>query len=175
MSDGVGGLVPAVPGERRAWDVPAYLDHARRACFVCELVAGTPGYEHEVVWRDGDGLVFVAKYPALWGHLLVVPLRHREHVIGDFAPDEYVALQRLVHRAGLALAAVVPAERLYVLSLGSQQANRHVHWHVVPLPPGVPYPEQQVALFAEERGWVRFDPADLGTLARAVGNAMGEA
>jgi hypothetical protein len=115
--------VPAVPGERRAWDVPAYLDHARRACFVCELVAGTPGYEHEVVWRDGDGLVFVAKYPALWGHLLVVPLRHREHVIGDFAPDEYVALQRLVHRAGRALAAVVPAERLYVLSLGSQQAT----------------------------------------------------
>jgi diadenosine tetraphosphate (Ap4A) HIT family hydrolase len=31
------------------------------------------------------------------------------------------------------------------LSLGSQQGNSHVHWHVVPLPPGVPFEDQQLA------------------------------
>jgi diadenosine tetraphosphate (Ap4A) HIT family hydrolase len=34
-----------------------------------------------------------------------------------------------------------------VLSLGSRQGNAHVHWHVVPLPPGVPYGDQQLGLF----------------------------
>lgn len=40
---------------------------------------------------------------------------------------------------------MVPTERLYILSLGSHQGNRHVHWHVAPLPPGVPFEEQQFA------------------------------
>ena len=43
-------------------------------------------------------------------------------------------------------------ERLYVLCLGSLQGNRHVHWHLVPLPPGVPYEQQQVTALAPERG-----------------------
>ncbi|WP_329793660.1 hypothetical protein V1227_17560 [Lentzea sp. DG1S-22] len=33
------------------------------------------------------------------------------------------------------MTALLPVERLYVLSLGSRQANRHVHRHLVPLPP----------------------------------------
>ena len=40
---------------------------------------------------------------------------------------------------------VVPTERLYLLALGSRQGNAHVHWHVAPLPPGVPYEKQQYA------------------------------
>jgi diadenosine tetraphosphate (Ap4A) HIT family hydrolase len=56
-----------------------------------------------------------------------------------------LALQRVVHAVGEALRAVVPTERLYILSLGSAQGNRHVHWHLAPLPPGVPYAEQQLA------------------------------
>jgi len=36
---------------------------------------------------------------------------------------------------------------MYLLSLGSNHGNSHVHWHVVPLPPGVPYKEQQLAAF----------------------------
>ena len=40
---------------------------------------------------------------------------------------------------GRAICAAVPTERLYVLSLGSKQGNSHVHWHLAPLPPGVPF------------------------------------
>jgi hypothetical protein len=39
----------------------------------------------------------------------------------------------------------VPTERLYVLSLGSQQGNRHVHWHLAPAPPGLQFEQQQLA------------------------------
>jgi diadenosine tetraphosphate (Ap4A) HIT family hydrolase len=72
-----------------------------------------------------------------------VPKRHVEQVTGDL--DDYLALQTVVHRVGKAIQAVVPTERLYVLSLGSAQGNRHVHWHLAPLPPGVPFEQQQLA------------------------------
>ncbi len=61
-----------------------------------------------------------------------------------------------------------------MLSLGSQQGNRHVHWHVVPLPPGVPYEAQQIAVFAEEQGHLDVDDADMAELARQVRDAMDE-
>lgn len=41
-----------------------------------------------------------------------------------------------VYRVARAVEQVVPSERTYVLSLGSQQGNAHVHWHIAPLPPG---------------------------------------
>jgi ATP adenylyltransferase len=70
---------------------------------------------------------------------------HREHVTSDFTQDEYLGLQRVVHCVGEAIRRVVPTERLYILSLGSRQGNRHVHWHLAPLPPGVPFELQQLA------------------------------
>jgi hypothetical protein len=47
-----------------------------------------------------------------------------------------------------------------------------VHWHVVPLPPGVPYEAQQFAVFAEEQGHLDVDDADMAELARQVRDAM---
>ena len=163
-----------INARRVPWDMPAYLERVRAACFICELLRGNPTYVEHVVHRDDVGIVFLARYPILWGHLLVAPIEHREHVFTDFTTDEHVALQRLVHRAGRALTAVVDTERAYVLSLGSQQGNRHVHWHVVPLPEGIPYEEQQIAVFAEEKGHLDVDDADMAELARQVRDAMDE-
>ncbi len=61
--------------------------------------------------------------------------------------------------------AEVPTERLYVLSLGSQQGNRHVHWHIAPLPPGVPYLEQQYAALDLERGVLEIPDDEMEELA----------
>jgi diadenosine tetraphosphate (Ap4A) HIT family hydrolase len=96
-----------------------------------------------VFYEDEVAIAFLSRYPTLYGYCLVAPREHREQVTADFTELQYLALQKVVWRVGRALTRVVPTERLYVLSLGSQQANRHVHWHVVPLPPGVPLPEQQ--------------------------------
>lgn len=126
-------------------DFEALRERLGDRCFICELVAGNPEFAHHVVYEDEAAIAFLNRYPSLYGHTLVAPRRHLEQVTGDFAPDEYVALQRVVHRVGEALRAVVPTERLYVLSLGSAQGNRHVHWHLAPLPPGVPFAEQQLA------------------------------
>jgi diadenosine tetraphosphate (Ap4A) HIT family hydrolase len=74
-------------------------------------------------------------------------------VVADFSLDDYLDLQRLVHRAARALTATVPTERIYLLSLGSKAGNAHVHWHVAALPPGTPYGDQQFrALMVETKG-----------------------
>ena len=74
----------------------------------------------------------------------------------------------LAKRSGARLR-LLATERLYVLSLGSQQGNRHVHWHVVPLPPGVPYREQQLALLAKSmRGVLPFDRQRNAALAARI-------
>jgi diadenosine tetraphosphate (Ap4A) HIT family hydrolase len=130
---------------RRVVDWEAVRAEIGEACFICELLAGNPAYRHHVVYEDDDAIAFLNRFPSLLGHTLVAPREHREQVTGDFPPDEYLALQSVVHRIGEALRRVVPTERLYILSLGSQQGNRHVHWHLAPLPPGVPFEEQQLA------------------------------
>ena len=52
-----------------------------------------------------------------------------------------------------------------MLSLGSQQGNCRMQWHLVPLPPGVPYGDQQTALFDEAKGWLQFERDELDALA----------
>lgn len=89
------------------------------------------------------------KAPTLWGTALVAPKDHREQVTADFSVDEYLMLQRVVYSIGQAIRRSVPCQRLYVMSLGSQQLNRHVHWHVAPLPPGVPRLRQQLRAYSE--------------------------
>jgi diadenosine tetraphosphate (Ap4A) HIT family hydrolase len=82
--------------------------------------------------------------------VLVAPREHRERVTADFSRAEFLELQSVVHRIGEAVRRIVPTERLYILSLGSQQANRHVHWHIAPLPPGVVFAEQQLAALGND-------------------------
>ena len=136
------------------------------------MLAESPGYEHHIIDRSEEHVVFLAKYPVAWGHVLVAPVEHREHVIADFSTEQFLNLHRAVHDVGRALTTVVKPERLYVLSLGSQQGNKHVHWHLVPLPPGVPYEEQQTALFGEAKGWLRFDSGELADLAGSIRQGM---
>ena len=114
-------------------------------CFICEMLAGNPNFAHHVVYEDDGTIAFLNRYPTLYGYVLVAPKEHREQVTGDFTTAEYLNLQAVIHSVGEAIRQVVPTERLYILSLGSQQANRHVHWHLVPVPPGLPLKQQQLA------------------------------
>ncbi|MGB8004401.1 MAG: HIT family protein [Gaiellaceae bacterium] len=131
--------------ERRRVDFDAIRTELAGRCFICELDAGNPHFKHHVIYKDDGAIAFLNKYPALYGYVLVAPREHREQVTGDFDREEYLALQDVVRRVGEAIRRVVPTERLYVLSLGSQEGNRHVHWHLAPLPPGVPFEKQQLA------------------------------
>ena len=153
-------------------DIDSYVQHVTAAsgagtCFICSTVSGERD-DHLVVFRDDVCVAFLAKWPTLLGCTLVAPLEHRTDVVDAFTADEYVELQRRVHRVGRAVSEAVPTERLYVLSLGSHQAVSHVHWHIAPLPPGVPYLEQQYVALMHENGYLDIPNADLAALARRI-------
>jgi diadenosine tetraphosphate (Ap4A) HIT family hydrolase len=156
--------------------VKAYTERTQTGpCFICEMMAHNPAYDLDhIIYEDEIAFVFLNRYPTLLGYTLVAPRRHLEHVTGSFAPDEYLALQRVIYRVGEAVRRSVPTERLYVLSLGSQQGNRHVHWHIAPLPPGVPYQDQQFqALMWEHSGGILdIPPEDMRALAQRIRHEM---
>ena len=77
-------------------------------------------------------------------------------------------MQRVVHRVARAVAATVPTERMYLLSLGSQQGNAHLHWHIAPLPPGVPYDQQQCYALMTENGVLDVDDVSQAALAARI-------
>ncbi len=159
--------------ERKAVDITAYSERCRSGpCFICEIVEGNPEYRHHVIYEDGEHIVFLNKYPTLYGYVLVSPKEHRIQVTGDFTPEAYLRLQRLLYHVAEAVRRTVPTERVYLLSLGSQQGNQHVHWHIVPLPPGVPYDEQQLAALDFRRGILNLSPTEMEALAGRLRAAL---
>jgi diadenosine tetraphosphate (Ap4A) HIT family hydrolase len=161
--------------KRIAFDVDAYEQRVRGGpCFICALAAGDAEYRRTnvMVHEDAEVLVFLNRYPTLRGYTLVCPRRHVERVVGDFTEAEYLQLQRWVYRVGRAIEQAVQTERLYVLSLGSQQGNRHVHWHLAPLPPGVAYRDQQLAAVAMSRGILPISSQEARKLADQIGEKL---
>jgi galactose-1-phosphate uridylyltransferase len=74
-------LQTVVDARRVEMDWEAYQRLVRRACFVCELLAGNPDYPHRVVYRDGAAVAFLSRFPWWPGHLLVAPATHVEDVV----------------------------------------------------------------------------------------------
>jgi diadenosine tetraphosphate (Ap4A) HIT family hydrolase len=119
-----------------------------------------------VVWRNKEAITFLNRFPTVYGYTLVAPVAHREQVAGDFSLHQYLSLQRIVHAVAEAVRLALKPERVYILSLGSQAANAHVHWHVVPCPPGVPLEGQQLALIdADQQGVLQLNPKEGAALA----------
>jgi ATP adenylyltransferase len=159
--------------ERYQMDWDAYHERCQTGpCFICEIIAGNPEYPADIIYEDEEVIVFLDKYPRVVGYTLVAPREHREQVTGDFTAGEYVELQRVIHWVAEAVRQEVEAERVYLLSLGSQQGNAHVHWHIVPLPPGVPYREQQLGIY--RKGVLRIPEEEREDLAKRIRRRMEE-
>lgn len=151
------------------FDAEKYDRRSREGpCFVCSVLAGHPDYSHHDVYEDADTIAFLARWPTLLGHCLVAPKPHIESWVTDFDESGFLAFQAIVHRVAVALAASVPTERMYSLSLGSQQGNTHLHWHLAPLPPGVPYEQQQLRALSAEHGVLDVDDASQAKLAQTI-------
>ena len=153
--------------ERYQIDWEAYHQRARTGpCFICQIIDRDPDFPADIIYEDDISIVFLDRYPRVLGYTLVAPRRHREQVTGDFTLAEYLDLQGMVYRVAEAVRQEMGAERVYLLSLGSNQGNAHVHWHIVPLPPGVPYDEQQLAVY--KHGIVRVPEEDRVSLAARI-------
>jgi histidine triad (HIT) family protein len=163
--------------ERRKFDVEAYAKRASAAaqsgtCFICELVKQNPKYKHEIVYEDEEFIAFLDKYPTLLGKTIVSPKRHVEHVVSQLSLQEFQRLMSIVHKVARAVQNAVPTERVYLLSLGSQQANSHLHWHIAALPPGVPYEQQQYHALMSENGVLADSPEKTAAIANHIRLAL---
>ncbi|HVD34723.1 MAG TPA: HIT family protein [Rubrobacter sp.] len=161
--------------ERYQPDLDAYVRRVRTGpCFVCAILARDPAFpDHRIVYEDEDAIVFLTMNPAQYGYTLVAPNEHKEHVAGDFTVEEYLGLQRIVRSVAEAVREEVEAERMYVLSLGSNQGNAHVHWHVAPFPSGTPYEEQQfAAVMLETAGALKIPDGEKAALAARIRRRM---
>lgn len=158
--------------ERLPFDLKAYVRGIEtRPCFICGLVKNDPACFHHRIFEDDETIIFLSKYPTLPGYCLVSPKEHREDLARDISTNEYLRLQEKVHILSRALKRVFDAERIYVLSLGSQQANSHLHFHVVPLPSGVPLEEQQYHALMAEHGVLQIPDDQMAELAERIAEA----
>ncbi|MBW6433373.1 HIT family protein [Actinoplanes hulinensis] len=137
-------------------------------CFVCAYLAGHPGYRHHLVYEDDDSIAFLTRFPTLLGYCVVAPKRHVENWHEDLSEEEFLGFQRTVRTVARAIAATVPTERMYSMSLGSKQGNAHLHWHLAPLPPGVPYEQQQFHAVMAENGVLPIDSTAQADLADRI-------
>jgi diadenosine tetraphosphate (Ap4A) HIT family hydrolase len=159
---------------RKSFDEDAYIHQIQNSpCFICAMIAGRLNGNH-IIYEDENFIAFLNKYPVLYGYALLAPIQHKEQVTGDFSVEEYLVLQRAVHWVAEAVRLTVSPERVYILSLGSQQGNRHVHWHIAPLPSGVPFKEQQLAALMLENGVLDISDEELASLAKRIRENMGE-
>ncbi|MCW3818047.1 HIT family protein [Micromonospora sp. DR5-3] len=154
---------------KTAFDFEQYERRVRQGpCFVCAFVSGDPDYRHHVVYEDDDTTAFLARNPTLLGYCLVAPKQHIESWVQGMPQREFLRFQAVVHAVARALAAALLTERMYSMSLGSQQGNAHLHWHLAPLPPGVPYHQQQFHAVMAENGVLAVDDESQSALARDI-------
>lgn len=143
--------------DRVPMDTAGYARRVRESriegrCFICQIATGTHSYSHQIIYEDDNTIAFLNRYPTLTGYCLVAPRAHIESWVRDLSETQFLNFQRITHRIARAIEATVPTERMYSLSLGSQQANAHLHWHLAPLPPGVPYDQQEFHALRKENG-----------------------
>ncbi len=159
--------------QRYPVDLAAYVARSQNGpCFICQIAAGERREQRPIIYEDETAIVFFSLHQVLYGYTLVAPRQHREGVTSDFTLEEYLALQKIVYEVAEALRQEVPTERVYILSLGSQQGNRHVHWHIAPLPPGVPYDQQQLAALKIDHGVLDVADEDLAELAERLNRRL---
>ena len=157
----------------KPFDLDAYVRRSREGpCFVCAFLNGHPDYRHHLVYEDAETVAFLARYPTLRGYCLVAPKDHVESWLDDLDEARFLRFQAVVRTVGRAVAATVPTERMYSMSLGSRQGNAHLHWHVAPLPPGVPYERQQFHAVMASNGVLDVDDAEQADLARRIRAAV---
>ncbi|HKF18645.1 MAG TPA: HIT family protein [Candidatus Dormibacteraeota bacterium] len=168
------GKAPISPADQRMpMDLEAYERRVRSGpCFICAFLVGVPECAHERVYEDETHIAFLDAHPTLLGRVLVAPKAHVVHVVRDLDEGVYLQLMAVVRRVALAVERVVPLERTYLLSLGSQQGNSHLHWHIAPFPPGAPHRRQRFHALLLENGVLTWSAEEAAALRHRIRAAV---
>jgi histidine triad (HIT) family protein len=86
-----------------------------------------PSYK---IAEDDRYFAFLDISPLAEGHTLVIPKKETDYIF-DIEEDEYAGLFLFARKIALAIAKVIPCERVGVAVIGLEVA--HAHIHLVPL------------------------------------------
>lgn len=154
---------------KKPFDSQQYNNRVKKSpCFICQIVSKNPEFYHNIIYEDQKSIVFLNKYPVLYGYVLVAPKDHIEQVTGEISLEDYLHLQKIIYFTSESIKQVVITERMYILSAGSQQGNSHIHWHIVPLPPNIPYEKQQFEAIRFENGIIDISEEEMEQLSKSI-------
>lgn len=127
-----------------AYSPEEYIKDMQKKCFICDIINhGPKRAEHHIFYEDAEAIGFLDKYPTTSGQAIIAPKKHKVHFERDFTSDEYLYIQKIILKAAKAIQKILEAERMYLLSIGSDQLVAHIHFRLFPLPKGIPYDKQQ--------------------------------
>jgi HIT domain len=81
--------------ERYELDLEAQARRVRTSLRLRYPGAAPAFSDQHIIYEDEGAIVFLAMDPTRYGYMLVAP---KEQVAGDFTVEEYLDLQRVVHR-----------------------------------------------------------------------------
>lgn len=144
------------------------------ACPLCPLVSAEARAQHAIAGNE-HGVVLLNRFGQRLGHLMVISLRHVEHV-HELDWPAYAALQQLAHRAASALQQELQPARVFIAVLGCSApldaSCGHLHVHVIPV-----YETDERArparVFSWSEGVVVYDEAEAQSLSARLRAALG--
>jgi len=101
-------------------------------CVFCRIIRGE--IPSAKVYEDGNCYAFLDIGPWSWGHTLVVPKKHREHIT-EMSAAEFAAVSSVIPRIARAVLEATGAAGLNVLQNNGAvagQAVAHLHFHLIP-------------------------------------------
>ena len=104
-------------------------------CPFCEVYSGTDDTGNLIVYRGKKGFVMLNRFPYTTGHMMVLPVVHKEK-LSELDQETRAEMTELVTHASEVLNLVYQPEGFNIgLNIGAAAGAgipQHLHWHIVP-------------------------------------------
>lgn len=104
-------------------------------CPFCLALKEADQDDHNLVWRGKRTFVILNRYPYATGHLLVLPLAHKEKLSQLDEPTRAEMMEMITHAMAVLQEVYQPEGFNVGLNMGQAAGAgipKHLHWHVVP-------------------------------------------
>jgi len=114
-----------------------YIQNSKSAdeCPFCEALEKPDPADQFLLFRGEKAFVILNRYPYTTGHLLILPLEHKENM-ADLDPETRTEMMELINHALVVLDQIYHPEGYNVgLNMGEAAGAgipKHLHWHIVP-------------------------------------------
>lgn len=104
-------------------------------CPFCSALTSSTPSDHFLVHKGEKAFVILNRYPYTTGHVLILPLEHRENM-RELEPETRAEMMELINYALGVLEKIYHPEGFNIgLNMGEAAGAgipKHLHWHIVP-------------------------------------------